>query len=386
MKTLLIYISTIGIFLFSFAGDAAAQSGLSFSGYVKGVQTVSFEDIKDSIITSNLINNRLNFRWDVSEGMTSALEVRNRLFYGEQVKYTPGFGRFLDEDMGLVDLSANIVDENNLVLNTSVDRLWINWANDDWDVRAGRQRINWGLNLTWNPNDIFNAYNFLDFDYEERPGSDAIRVQYYMGLFSNFDIAYKPGKGKDDDVGALRFFFNDWGYDFQFFGGIYLDDITAGTGWAGSISDAGFKGEFSYFHPYNGNEDESDEVSASLSVDYSFPNGIYLNGSILFNSLGSNSFSGVQNFLDSELSPKLLMPAKYSLLLQGSNSFSPIFNGSLSVIFSPVVNLAIIYPQFGYSIAEDWDLDFIAELFWAEKNDSFQSIGNYIFTRLRWSF
>ena len=68
------------------------------------------------------------------------------------------------------------------------DRLFIEWNKEKWNIRIGRQRINWGINLAFNPNDIFNAYNFLDFDYEERPGVDAARVQYYYGSFSGLDL------------------------------------------------------------------------------------------------------------------------------------------------------------------------------------------------------
>ena len=62
-------------------------------------------------------------------------------------------------------------------------------------LRIGRQRINWGVNLAWNPNDLFNAYSLIDFDYQERPGSDAIRFQYYMGDLSVLNLQYNPGMG-----------------------------------------------------------------------------------------------------------------------------------------------------------------------------------------------
>ena len=32
-----------------------------------------------------------------------------------------------------------------------MDRAWVDWSNENWEVRAGRQRINWGTNLFWNP-------------------------------------------------------------------------------------------------------------------------------------------------------------------------------------------------------------------------------------------
>ena len=78
---------------------------------------------------------------------------------------------------------------DSVVFNTTIDRVFLEYNKNDWEVRVGRQRINWGINLAWNPNDVFNAYSFFDFDYEERPGSDAIRIRKYTGIASSVELA-----------------------------------------------------------------------------------------------------------------------------------------------------------------------------------------------------
>ena len=90
----------------------------------------------------------------------------------------------IGSDQGFVDLSWNILNEQSFFLNTTIDRLWVDLNYGKFQARIGRQRINWGQTLVWNPNDIFNAYSFFDFDYIERPGSDAVRLQYYPGSSS----------------------------------------------------------------------------------------------------------------------------------------------------------------------------------------------------------
>jgi len=134
-------------------------------------------------------------------------------------------------------------------LNSTIDRALINYSKGKWDITLGRQRVNWGMNLVWNPNDIFNTYNFLDFDYEERPGSDALRVQYYLGDFSKIEVSAKKGRSKDDYIIAGMYKFNISSYDIQFITGVYQKDWMFGAGWAGNLKDAGFKGEISYFVP-----------------------------------------------------------------------------------------------------------------------------------------
>lgn len=73
-----------------------------------------------------------------------------------------------------------------MILRTMIDRLWIDWAYKKWELRAGRQRINWGKTSVWNPNDLFNTFNYANFDYEEQAGSDAIKLSYYpSGMSAN---------------------------------------------------------------------------------------------------------------------------------------------------------------------------------------------------------
>ena len=167
---------------------------ISLNGYIKELQTFSFVKNLDNITTDNLLHNRLNFRARICSSMTGALEIRNRVFFGETVKTFPDYGDIVDVDDGYVDMSWLIVNEPSLVFLSQIGRLWINWKTEKWDIRAGRQRINWGINLAWNANDLFNAYSLVDFDYEERPGADALRAQRYFEDFSVLDIAVQPGK------------------------------------------------------------------------------------------------------------------------------------------------------------------------------------------------
>ena len=55
-------------------------------------------------------------------------------------------------------LSYNWVNDSAIVLNTTIDRLNIELFYDKIEVVLGRQRVNWGKALVWNPNDIFNSY------------------------------------------------------------------------------------------------------------------------------------------------------------------------------------------------------------------------------------
>ncbi len=162
---------------------------------------------------------------------------------------SPSYAASVAADQGWVDMSWNILNEQSFFLNTTIDRLWADFNYGKFQARVGRQRINWGQTLVWNPNDVFNSYSFFDFDYVERPGSDAIRLQYYPGSSSAMELAVKADY-RDHITASALYRFNKWGYDIQFLAGyVNSEDLMAGAGWSGAIGSVSFRGEASWFQP-----------------------------------------------------------------------------------------------------------------------------------------
>lgn len=380
-------------FLFSVAVHAQEKEEknlsdyLGLNGYVKSLHTSSFTGSSD-IRNNNWIHNRINLHVYPSAPLELAVEMRNRVFYGNSLQSTPYAANSLGEDHGLVDMSFLPIDEPSILFHSKIDRAYALYRGEKFDLTAGRQRINWGVNLVWNPNDLFNTYNFADFDYEERPGSDALRFQYYTDGMNSVEVAVKPGKNDSDWVAAGMYKLNIRGYDFQLIGGRYYEDYVIGTGWAGNIKNAGFKGELSYFHPEINFEDTSGVISTSVTFDYSLNNGVYLNGSVLFNSNGIDNpslLSAGRAF--SSITAKNLMPSKWSGFAQVSGAFTPILSGSFSVIYSPGINLMFVMPSVSYSISNEWDIMLLGQSYYAENMQAeFKNLTNIIFLRLKWSY
>jgi len=356
---------------------------LYLSGYIKNLHELSFIDNLEQLQWTTFLHNRLNFKFIPSETISTRLELRSRIFYGDNVNALPEFSKIILHDNGWVDLSWNLID-NDIVFNTTIDRILVNYTKANWDITVGRQRVNWGRNLIWNPNDIFNTYNFLDFDYEERPGSDALRVQYYTSDFSKIELAAKKGRNKDDYIVAALYKFNKWSYDIQLLTGVYQQDWVVGAGWAGNLKNAGFKGEVSCFIPYKSTNESENVISTSLSIDYGFKGGLYINGSILYNSNADDFSEGVESLVFANISAKNLMPFEYSSYLQLSKEYSPIISASISTVYSPSNHSVILIPTFKYSLATNWELDFTGQSFFEFQD--YQSLGHSFFTRFRWSF
>ncbi len=372
--------------LFSQEGSADRPKWVELHGYIKDMQIVSFGGTADSLSSSNLVYNRLNLKFNLSKKLSARFEIRNRMFYGDQVAAIPDFGNLINQYPGNSNLSVLWVNQPNLVIQSVVDRMLVQYSTIKWDVTVGRQRINWGINNIWNPNDIFNAYNFLDFDYEERPGNDAIRVQHYLKDNSTIEFAYKPADADNQSIGAVLYKFNRKKYDIQFLAGVFNTDIVVGAGWAGSIHELGFKGEISYFHPKKQFTDSTGVISASVMADYTFKNNWYVNLSFLFNSDPSNSFNLNYKYMNFNVTAKNLFPFRYTLYTGVVKSFSPITSLNMAMVYSPTNNTLLLYPTFSWNIAEDFDMDFIIQSFFASQEGHYQSLGSSVFLRFRWSF
>lgn len=359
---------------------------MELNGYIKNIQSTYFIQKIDSNASVNLIHNRLNFKINMTKSITGRLEIRNRIFYGEQVKMTPNFGAIINNYNGLLNLSHLWINEKSFVAHSVVDRILIQYEDEKWDLKVGRQRINWGINNIWNPNDIFNAYNFLDFDYEERPGNDAIRIQRNLNLNTTLEMAYKPGKNKDETIAAFLYKFNKWKYDFQLLSGVYQSDFVVGGGWAGNIKKAGFKGEMSYFMPKNNVNNSTETFSFSLMADQTFKNDWYLSVSGLYNSNPTNLLDENSGIYSSNLSPKLLFPFRYNFYFNAIKTISPITSFTFSSIYSPQKNTLILLPSFSWNVATNFDVDFMAQSFFSKEKNQYKNNINNIFLRSRWSF
>jgi len=366
--------------------DDAKPPWITLSGYIKDLQSTNFIQKIDSNASANLIHNRLNLKFNISSKFSGRLEIRNRIIYGEQIKQTPDFGKIINQYNGLFNLSHLWINEKSFVAHSVIDRMLIQYADEKWDIIIGRQRINWGINNVWNPNDIFNAYNFLDFDYEERPGNDAVRIQRNFKNNTSLELAYKPGKNSNESTAAALYKFNKWKYDFQFLGGIYQTDFVLGGGWAGNIKEAGFKGELTYFRPKKNSLDPSETVSISIMADQTFKNDWYISVATLYNSNPSNVFGVNGNIYNTNLSAKMLFPFRYNFHANFMKTISPISSFTFAFIYSPEKNTLILIPTFAWNVATNFDLDFTAQSYFSEQLHSYKNLGTGIFIRSRWSF
>lgn len=370
------------------ANSQESSSKMTLNGYIKYMNTSMFNNVDSVWLVDNLIHNRLNYRWYINDKTTLALDMRNRFIYGDLVKFIPDYASFIETDNGFLNfLTNNITDGNSYVLNTAFDRAYLEFNYNSWAITLGRQRINWGQAFAWNPNDIFNSYSFFDFDYEERPGSDAIRVQYYPNFTSVAEVAIKIDKNNYVTAAGL-YRFNKWSYDFQIIGGLIdTSDYVIGTGWSGSIWDLGFNGEISYFHPQKNFSDSSGIAIVSVGLNYLFSNSLNVsiegNYNGYFDKINLSSFNDLY-FLP--LSVKTTSYSKFSWFSQISYPIHPLLTGNISVMYFPSLsNGYFIMPSLAYSVSNNFECAFYGQRFEGKFGGQYDKM-TMLFLRFRYSF
>jgi hypothetical protein len=360
------------------------SASLTLNGYLTTLQTAMFDSLSGLFVNENIIHNRLNLKGYINDHITFASEFRNRLFTGDMVRTGPAYSESIGSDQGLVDLSWNILDEQSFFLNTTIDRLWFDFNYGKFQARVGRQRINWGQTLVWNPNDIFNAYSFFDFDYIERPGSDAIRIQYYPDFSSSIEFAVKSDYENNVTAAAL-YRFNKWGYDLQFLTGyVNSEDLIIGAGWSGAIGFMSFRGEASWFQP---SENFSDTIGTGLftiGLEKSFKDNSMVHIQVMY----CNNPAKIDNFTSmytGNLTTKDLAFSEFSAFAQYTYPLTPLLNGGISGMWFPDLNGYFAGPSLDYSLADNIDFSLFWQHFSSKINGERTRI-NLAFIRLKYSF
>ena len=384
MKT---HILSLILLLFISSPKANSQCSARLDGYLSYMNQSMFEDIRGNWINDNQLHNRLNFKTYLGNNLNFTLELRNRFMFGETVKTFPGYAETFEKDMGWADLSWNLASDSSYVLNSTIDRIYLDLTLGKLQMIVGRQRINWGMNFVWNPNDIFNSYSFFDFDYIERPGSDAVRLQYYMGSATSLELAAKVNHDEKFSLASLMRF-NLGGYDFQILGGILdEEEYVIGGGFSGYIGPVSLNGEFSFLDPIKENDPREAVVLGGLGMGYNTPFDLYIQLEYLYNQAAQTS--GISNFSDfyyRNITLRDLSFAPHTFFANLSYPFSPLINAGISAMMFPKFQGYFVGPSIDLSLRNDLDFSFLIQHFQGEFQDNTSQKATLGFLRIKWSF
>jgi hypothetical protein len=132
-KTILL----LGLFFLLNPLSGSASDKFTFSGYLKELAILNFNDFFRFLEFDNILKDRTNLRWYPNEKLTFASGTRLRLFFGETVRSFEDFSEELEaqEQKEFIDLSWTIFETNTTLLFLNFDRLWVDYFSNPIQIR-----------------------------------------------------------------------------------------------------------------------------------------------------------------------------------------------------------------------------------------------------------
>jgi len=79
-------------------------------------------------------------------------------------------------------------DDPTFSLYHDIDRLNVRYRTGPVDIILGRQPISFGVGFVWQPVDLVGTFSPLEVDREYKPGVDALRVNWMIGMFTEMSF------------------------------------------------------------------------------------------------------------------------------------------------------------------------------------------------------
>jgi len=370
----------------------------SFSGYLKYLYSNTKFPFSKTRFNDHLLHSRLNSKLYLTSNLTLTMETRWHTLYGQSIRNFPDLKDQMIHHYPLTDLGWKLINNKTTFSYLEVDRLNLDYMAEKWQLTVGRQRIPWGTSLVWNIIDLFNPLSILDFDYEEHPGSDAIRWQYFTGTLSRIELAYQPAKSPDKQTAAFMWATHSGEYDIYFLLGSQNKRKTLGLAWAGYIKDAGFRGEMRWSQPlYKSGylppplpflpsltDKRKNDFQLVISGDYSFPNTFYMHTEILYNRNGLIKNAGLYQSQLQQLN--MLSVARYSIFQEFAYDLHPLVRANVFALLNPDDHSWLLAPSVSWSVLTNVDLYLIGFYSKGNSNSEFGAIGKAFYLRFKYSF
>ena len=243
----------------------------------------------------------------------------------------------------------------------------------------GLQKITMGVGRIWTPTDLFNPRSPLALEPDQIYGNFALSYTYALGELSEVmgvvakrnDDSYKyAGRIKGNiDIGDIAL-------------DIYSGDDAEMIAYEleGNLFDTGieWRSEGGY---YNDKLLDKEFYQAILGLDYGFVNGLTVMTEWLHSSK-TYTFDEILTHQESSLSNNRHLANDY-VGASAYYDFNLLYNGALSMIYSPEDQSSFISPIIEYSISDDASLAVGAMLYTGDNESEFGSVDNSYYLRLK---
>ncbi len=259
----------------------AGEFSLRHTGHYANVLNQSKTTEKKDF-TGDLQRFRLELQPRYGENLSGFLAYDHRILINNAIKtgdFLVAQNRQRDQ---FLDLEHQIAKDGNARWEHSIYRGYLDYRNELLELRAGRQQIPWGLGHFWTPTDLFNPFDPLAIEKEERVGTDAVDLKAYWDSRQYVELVYAPQRKRRQDTVALKLHLVEGGRELSFLLAEAKGNEVYGADYLQNIGKAAFRMEMTRTDAHN----EPDFWKAVFNADYTFPNSFYVLGEYHFNGQG----------------------------------------------------------------------------------------------------
>jgi len=351
---------------------SAMAGDFSLGGYVKNYTALIYPPKFEAPfgITTPELTGAANYRFNLKASYSPVDWLGVRASYDFIPQYTGAGMNFFQaqelNDYRVADIPSRIspadYEGEGFAIKQNLDRAMISMRISFADIDIGRQAVAWGSARTVNPTDILTPFSFDALDVEERPGVDGLRVRVPLGMMSEIDAGYLPGKDFEAENSAgwanLKLYALETDVTLVLVG--MREFAFAGVDIARAIRGAGTWLEFGYFGSHEFFTDGSDSdgdgyFRLTAGADYSFTGKLYGFAEYHYSGAGECSPRNyAENYSKSAFQRGGVFLNAQNYIIPGAfYQFTPLLTGSMSLIYNICDNSALISPSIEHNFAQD---------------------------------
>jgi hypothetical protein len=338
------------------------EASVSWRGHNRVISSRYYDNDWNSSFNQSLYNHRSEVLWNKDQwSLELAYEIflsRNNYldpYYKLSLNTDPFSYRF--DDLNKFLAKKDLYQDKSWQILQNLDRFFITYTAEHFDLFIGRQAINFGSARMINPTNVLVPFDLVMINMEQINGIDGIRGRVSLGELSEIDLGLISG----EKAGFISYknSFSNWDTSFLFL--LFNKNTLYGLDLQGSIGGVGTWFETAWVDLLK-NED-SDYLTISVGGEYLFENEINVFTEYHHNGAGTNDIS---NYNQTKLKTPFLDGSVYLL---GKNYIS--FGGSY-----PVTPLKIITMQTMYNV-KDQSILLTPKLEWNFKSDYYLNLGGH---------
>jgi len=277
------------------------------------------------------------------------------------------------------DIETNSKNYGNGEVFGRLHRFNVGYSDEKHSVVFGLQKVSMGVGRIWTPTDLFNPRNPLALEPDQVYGNYALSYTYALGELSEImGVVAKRHNDKYKYAGRIK---SNFGVV-----DIALDVLSSDDAQMiayeleGNLFETGieWRSEGGYF------KDkllDKEFFQGILGLDYGFQNGLTLVTEWIHSSKTYN-FDEILLHQESTLSNNRHLSSDY-IGASAYYDFNLLFNGALSIIYSPEDQSSFVSPLIEYSISDDASLALGALLYNGNGESEFGSVDNSYYLRFK---